>query len=313
MKVEVYLYESSLKDLWDDFIRGAINSHFMHYRDFMDYHSERFQDHSLIFKDEREHMVAVLPANISEKKLYSHQGLTFGGVLVSSKLTAISLIAVFEALIDYCRKNNFEKVVYKRSPDFYYDVFFQDDLYALFLEGSRLTRRDLNSTVDLKSSYKYSKGRKWSINKARKEGLDFFVSEDYGVFWGILGNVLEKHNAKPTHTVDEISMLASRFPKNIKLYLAKKKDEILAGVVVFINKNVVNTQYMASTEKGREVGALDFLVHQLMIDEFKDKSYFNFGISTEDSGKILNEGLLLQKNGFGARSTVHEFYEIDIK
>lgn len=69
---------------------------------------------------------------------------------------------------------------------------------------------------------------------------------------------------------------------------------------------------MASTPKGKEIGALDLLIHQLMSDYFKDKRYFNFGISTEDSGKYLNEGLLSQKNGFGARSTVHDFYEINI-
>lgn len=310
--MDAVIYDSSLKVQWDDFVSKSVNSHFMHFRDYMEYHSDRFQDHSIVFKDEKGKIIAVLPANMRDDVLYSHQGLTFGGLLVGSKLNAINLIAIFDCLVEYCQENGVKKIVYKRTPDFYYDGFFQDDLYVLFLKGAKLIRRDLNSTVNLSCDYKYSKGRKWSINKAKKECLEVFETESYHEFWLILSEVLESHGAKPTHSINEIISLCRSFPNNIKLFLVKDKNEILAGTVIFINKDVVHTQYMASTAKGKEIGALDFLIHQLMSDFFKDKRYFNFGISTEDSGKYLNEGLLSQKNGFGARSTVHDFYEINI-
>lgn len=310
--MEAVIYDSSLKGQWDELVSKAVNSHFMHFRDYMEYHSDRFKDHSILFKDEKGKIIAVLPANLSDDVLYSHQGLTFGGVLVGPKVSAIHLLAIFECLTGYCREKGIKKIVYKRPPDLYYDAFFQDDLYALFLNDATLVRRDLNSTVDLTSNYKYSKGRKWSINKAKKESLEVFESDDYRNFWLILSEVLESHGAKPTHSIDEIISLHSFFPNNIKLFFVKDNDQILAGTLLFVNKEVVHTQYMASTPNGKEIGALDLLIHQLMSDYFKDKKYFNFGISTEDSGKYLNEGLLSQKNGFGARSTVHDFYEIDI-
>lgn len=139
--MEAVIYDSSLKALWDGFVSKAVNSHFMHFRDYMEYHSDRFEDHSIIFKDEKGQIIAVLPANLSDDVLYSHQGLTFGGVLVGQKVNAIHLVAIFECLVGYCQENGFKKIVYKRPPDFYYDGFFQDDLYALFFEKS-----ELNST-----------------------------------------------------------------------------------------------------------------------------------------------------------------------
>ena len=42
---------------------------------------------------------------------------------------------------------------------------------------------------------------------------------------------------------------------------------------------------------------------------YADRRYFSFGISTEQAGQYLNEGLIAQKEGFGARTVVHDFYE----
>ena len=60
------------------------NSTFLFQRDFMDYHSDRFMDHSLlVFKDEK--LIAVLPGNQVDNTVYSHQGLTYGGLIVHKK------------------------------------------------------------------------------------------------------------------------------------------------------------------------------------------------------------------------------------
>lgn len=306
-------YEKKLSEQWDAFVSETINGHFMFMRGFMDYHSDRFIDHSIMFYDESDKLIAILPANLDGDILHSHQGLSFGGVLFGKKVSSPKVIDIFTALIQYSEKKSFSKIKYKRVPDIYYDFFSQDDLYALFLNDAQLIRCDLNSTVSLKSEYKYSKGRKWAVNKAKKEGLTISFLDDYEVFWKILTDVLSAHNAIPTHTLNEITMLKEFFPENIKLVVAKKDEVVVAGSVLFINKKIVHTQYMASSEIGREIGALDYLIDHLMKNEFSNKDYFNFGISTEDSGRFLNEGLLAQKIGFGAKTNVHNTYEISIK
>ena len=59
-------------------------------------------------------------------------------------------------------------------------------------------------------------------------------------------------------------------------------------------------------------GALDLLFHQLIYDRYAQKRYFDFGISTEHGGQMLNEGLLFQKEGFGGRAVVYDTYEMEV-
>jgi hypothetical protein len=61
------------------------------------------------------------------------------------------------------------------------------------------------------------------------------------------------------------------------------------------------------------LGSLDFLHVHLLNDVFQDKMYFDFGISNENQGKNINEGLHYWKEGFGARTMTQDFYEIDVQ
>jgi len=74
----------------------------------------------------------------------------------------------------------------------------------------------------------------------------------------------------------------------------------------------VHTQYMAANETAREIGALDLTIATVM-ETYKDsKDWLDFGISTEDAGHILNEGLISQKEGFGGRTNIYQTWRIII-
>jgi len=47
-----------------------------------------------------------------------------------------------------------------------------------------------------------------------------------------------------------------------------------------------------------------------MDEYYKDKRFFDFGISNEFNGRAINHGLLHWKEGFGGRSYAHNFYEV---
>ena len=111
------------------------------------------------------------------------------------------------------------------------------------------------------------------------------------------------------HSAAELALLKSRFPNNIRLFGVIHEDRLIAASLVFDFGHVVHTQYMASTDEGRVLGALDYLLIQLIEVTFSDKYYLSFGISTEQHGQFLNEGLIRQKEGFGGRGMVHDFYE----
>ena len=116
----------------------------------------------------------------------------------------------------------------------------------------------------------------------------------------------ERHGATPTHNADEIMLLRSRFPDNIKLFAAFRNGEMLAGVILYIYPTAVHAQYLASSPTGRETGALDLVVARLIEKYANEKAYFDFGISTENGGRTLNHGLMRQKEGFGGRAVIHQ-------
>lgn len=312
--MKIVKYANTDKCIWNEFVHKSKNRHFFFLRDYMEYHSDRFEDFSLLIFDDRNKIIAILPANIKENIMYSHQGLTFGGFLVDDKMKTETMLEIFEALKIFLNKEGIEKIVYKCIPYIYYTKPSEEDRYALFRNGAKLIRRDVTSTIDLTEQVRYSKGRKWMINKAKKELIKIFESDDYEAFFQLLTEILEsKYETKPVHTLKEMKKLANLFPKNIKLFLAKKDEKIVSGVLIYENKNIAHTQYLANSEQGREIGALDLLIDYLIKDIYKNKKYFDFGISNEDAGRYLNVGLIAQKEGFGARAVVQDFYELEIK
>lgn len=313
MVIRIEKYQESDKELWNNFVSKAKNSHFFFQRDYMDYHADRFEDFSLLFFTENDEMIAMLPANIKTNTLYSHQGLSFGALLVNQNMKAALILEIFETLISYLKKHSINKLVYKALPYIYHLEPAQEDLYALSLHKAKLVRRDLSSTIDLTKPITIQERRKRSIKKAIKAGLNVIESKDYSAYWQILAEILEvKYEKKPVHSLEEIELLVSKFPENIKLFTAvNSENKILAGIVTYENQNIVHAQYIANSSQGQESGALDLVVN-FLIEKYKDsKQYFDFGISTENNGEYLNTGLVEYKEGFGARAVTFDFYELE--
>ena len=82
--------------------------------------------------------------------------------------------------------------------------------------------------------------------------------------------------------------------------------------VVFETDNVAHAQYIANSDEGRQCGALDAVMDYLINQQYANKVYFDFGVSTENNGMYLNEGLAMQKQEFGGRGIVYDFYEIRV-
>lgn len=306
-------YNSSLKKEWNDFVKKSKNTHFFFQRDYMEYHANQFIDYSLMVYDDKDKLVALLPANIKEDIVYSHGGLTFGGFLVDDRMTTEKMLEVFAITKNFLSDNSIIKLVYKCIPHIYHTHSAEEDRYALFINNANLIRRDVSSTILLQRKLSYSKGRKWMINKAKKENVHIEQSKDIEAFWRLLIQILQQHHqANPVHSVEEIQKLVNYFSENIKLFIATKDGQLIAGALIYENENTIHTQYLANSEEGRAIGALDLLIHNLITEVYKDKQYLDFGISNENQGRFLNVGLIAQKEGFGARAVVHDFYEMDI-
>lgn len=309
---KVIKYSTEYKELWNSFVKSSKNAYFMFDRNFMDYHSNRFQDNSLMFFDQNEKIIALLPANIKDKNLYSHQGLTHGGFIVDEKMKQGKMLECFEVLKKYMKDNEIEYLIYKTIPHIYHKLPSEEDLYALFKNNAKLLKIEPSTTIMLSSPCKMPKGRKAQIARAKKSNIIIENSCNFNEFIELENQILKKyHNTVAVHSADELTLLKLRFQDEIQLWCAKLGDKIIAATLLFVSDNVVHTQYLAADEKARELGALDLLIKYL-IDKFQNhKKYFDFGISTEDNGQYLNNGLISQKESFGGRTTVYQTYMLD--
>ena len=308
--IQIKIYDPSLKGEWDNFVSTSKNATFMLMRDFMDYHSHRFQDLSLLFYKENK-LQALLPANMKDSILYSHQGLSYAGLLMGIKTTAAITLQIFEALVTFCKQRGINKIVYKAIPHIYHSQAGEEDLYALFRNNAKLTIRAISSCIYLEDRIRFAEIRRRCVKKALQNNLLVEEADDFSAYWKILSETLRtRHGVDPVHSLDEINLLKERFPDNIRLFQAKKGTEILAGVLVFEMKQIAHAQYISSNDSGRDQGALDIIFSHLIGNVYSDKKYFDFGISTEKQGIFLNEGLIAQKEGFGGRGVVYNTYEI---
>lgn len=305
-------YQPSLKSLWNEFIAKSKNGVFLFDRDYMEYHADRFTDSSLMIYDDLE-LVAVMPANREGDTLISHGGLTFAGIVSDTRMRAPLMMEIFRTLKCELPAWGIQKIIYKAIPHVYHTVPAEEDLYALFYHTALLVRRDVSSTIDNRVRVAFSKGRKWGVKQAQKNGLVVKQSDDFETFLQIEEQVLTtRHGVKPVHTAVELHMLANRFPENIQLYAAYRDDVMLGGVVMYASRNVAHTQYISANDEGKELCALDLIFDWLINERYADKRYFDFGISTEDEGRYLNVGLIANKEGFGARAIVYDFYKLDL-
>lgn len=315
VSIERYTTERCLE--WNNFVAASRNGTFLFDRNYMDYHSDRFEDCSLMFRNEKGKLLALLPANIRHGVLYSHQGLTYGGLVTATRLTATTTLEIFETLNAWLTKEHIKKVVYKCIPHIYHRYPAEEDLYALFkVCHARLLVRNISTTIDLRAPLKWSHGRILSVNKACKAGIKVTESNDYDTFWNILdSNLTAVHGVKPVHSAEELKLLHSRFPSKIRLFTAALDDEMLAGVVIYDCKPTIHTQYISASEKGKQMHALDIIFLHLLKSGFFDTTeyhYTDFGNSNEQQGQYLNESLIYQKESFGGRAVCYDIYEWDI-
>ncbi|MCT4630684.1 GNAT family N-acetyltransferase [Winogradskyella sp.] len=310
--LKVLRYKSSYKNEWNTFTVNSNQQTFLFQRDFMDYHSDRFHDYSLMIYKQDE-LVALLPANKVNDRVYSHLGLTYGGLIYNDSLKSKEAIDVLKTIMCYLNQNGIASLTLKELPYVYLNHPVNNPLaYLCFKVKAQLERMDMHSVLDLKFKA-YSRSRKNGYKRGMKHNLVVEETNDFSLFWNqiLMPNLDLKHDVKPVHTLAEIQLLKSRFPKQIRQFNVYHNDVVVAGTTIFETKNVAHSQYISGNADKNILGSLDFLHHHLLECVFDKKTYFNFGISNENQGQNINEGLQYWKEGFGARSITQGFYKID--
>ncbi len=304
-------YSSDDALAWDRFVDESRQGTFLHRRGYMDYHSDRFDDFSLIaFKGDK--VAALLPANRVGQTLYSHQGLTYGGWLTPrSHFDGDDMLALFDCWIQFLRSEGYERVVYKPVPHIYHSLPAEEDIYALYRFGARQESVQLSSAILLADNTGFNSQQIRNLKRSAAKNIRVWETDDAAAIIGMVNDCLhERHSTKAVHSAEELQLLHNRFPNQIRFFLCGHDGEAEAAVCVYDTGIVAHSQYIATTSDGRADGALAFLFNYLINTEFSARRYFDFGTSNEQGGLILNSGLNHQKAGLGGRGIAYPIYSL---
>ena len=313
-KYSIRPYQESDYELWNTFVSAAKNATFLFHRDFMEYHKERFEDFSLLVFDKVK-LVAVLPANRVDNKVYSHQGLTYGGLVYASKLKIEKIEVILDLLFDFFKSKRIEHFYLHPIPSFYLGQGNAAIDFFLMKRGAQLYRKEMNMVAHLHQEIPISKSKLKHFRRTEVLGLRVVEETNFQPFWEKIlePRLAEKYDAKPVHSLAEIQLLQERFPKNIKQFSAYLEDKIIAGITIFEFENGVKSQYGATSKKGEKYRALDFLFISLLdVFQKRGKHFFDMGIVNDSGEKGFHSGLLQQKEELGCTVWNQDFYKIKL-
>lgn len=310
--ISVREFVSTDENHWDDFVYKSKNGTFMHSRKFINYHGDRFEDASLlVYKNDK--LVAVFPANRKDDVVFSHQGLSYGSLVLKPFVKLSEVLAIFHKILKHFEDKGVKELNIKHTPSLHHKAPSDEMLYAFFLTKSTLYRRDAAICLRPKR-FKPNENRRRKIKSAKTHDLSIRETEDMTSFWNdvLIPNLQIKHKGKPVHALNEIQFLKDIFPKNIKQYNVYLGDEILGGATLFNSETTALAQYISATNRGKSLNALSPLFEYLIKTACIDYDFFSFGHSNESNGRVLNDSLNYWKESFGGSALVHDFYKTDV-
>lgn len=308
----IQLYTPDYFEAWNTFVAASKNGTFLFHRSFMEYHADRFTDYSLMVYDGNK-LVALLPANVVGNIVYSHQGLTYGGVVFAMQISFDKARLIFNSLIMFLLNEGITMLVIKQIPQMYHKMPSFELDFLLHTAGASVKRKDLNLAVDYSAEKWISKSKLKHYKRRADVGFEIKREQNFETFWQhvLIPRLKSKHNAVPVHSVNEISMLAQRFPDNIVQYNIYREGVLLAGLTLFISDKVVKSQYGATTPAGEELRALDYLFISVLEKYRPNMHYFDMGTVMERDGRI-NYGLVTQKEELACSTYVQDVIELQL-
>ena len=324
LELKIMEYNECFKQKWDSFVmKKSVNGTFLQTKQFLDYHGDRFEDTSLVIYKGNDTIVAVVPACVikdGDKKIFNaHCGSTFGGIVMAESFYDIEhMDAVMTVLEEYLINQGYSEARIKCTSDIFAKKNGNLLYYFLFQRGYipydeiscyidfEYYKEDIpsNFTVGRRRDYKYSLKNNPEFKKLESD-------EEVSQFYDILCKNLQKFNAKPVHSLEELLGFKNERLKNeVEFYGVYVENKMIAGSMIFLFANqVFHTQYLAADQSCLKLFPMNFMDAELIkMAREKGFRYFSFGTSTEEHGKVLNKRLAEFKEGFGTIYGINKTY-----
>jgi len=300
-EIEALPYSLSRKHDWDTVLDNSINGTFLHRREFLDYHGDRFKDASLILYRKGQ-PIAIFPAEQEGNTVYSHRGLTYAGWILIGGLSQDAVEEIIAETLAYYQSENFFQIELRMVPDFFAKGS-QNHLKTKLPKMGAIPVHLVTHHCTPLPFRVTDRGKRWGRKQALKNGLEIKRSSDLKTFWEalLIPNLLKRHGVRPTHSLAEMESLQRSFPAHIRFFAVDRGGEMLGGALIFVTETTAHLQYIASTALGKSLRCLDLLISWLVEEAFPDKAFFNMGVSHIPATGKINQGLVQWKESFGGQ------------
>lgn len=322
-EINIVPYNLAYEERWDKFVlEKSANGTILQTRKFLNYHpDDRFSDNSLLILKGSE-IIGVIPANIvckdKQKELKSHEGSTFGGIIIEKRNIKISVLeTVFNYIDQYCIQNSINKICLKMTSPLYSREDCELLDYMLFYHGYN-SLLEVGYYVDF-SKYEddipknYSSSVRRHFKASESNNLNYMELIDHrgiSLFYDTLLDNYKKFGRTPVHSLEELFKLKDLLGSQIRFFGVFSGEEIVASSMVFdFLHRVFHTQYLAVKSAYNGLYVNESLYTNLIKTAKKEGfPYLSFGTATLDGGSRLNYNLAQYKEQYGTKQYINRTY-----
>ncbi|GAB5465433.1 MAG: hypothetical protein Kapaf2KO_08690 [Candidatus Kapaibacteriales bacterium] len=324
VNISITKYSPDLRKKWDDFVETSMNGTMFHKQAFLDYHpGGKFAFNHLVFW-EGDDIVAMLPAGVKSNGaiLASPVGASYGGFVIQD-ISFERTLNIVDTFIDYCREQEYEKLYVIPAPAIYNKAITQHIDYALLYRKFKSDLNFISNAIEISPEldpmeYLDKTARKSVRKTLNNDDLRVVLSEDYETFYSILLENKQKHNATPTHSLEDLKRLKELLPENLILYMAYYKEEPIAGTLLFsCNSRVILCFYTMLKYEYEHLKPVYALNYQTMIHA-KENGYrwMDFGVSqvpSDPDPMTPALSLIKFKERFGSKGYLRTQYVLELE
>lgn len=319
--ISVVEYNDDLIGEWDEFItKDSRNGGIFHERNFLSYHPKgKFHDRSLLFYEDGQKLLGVLPATQSDNeagiKIISHPGSSAGGIVYEKYAGLRKVISMVDAAVVFYKSIKMRSIELRIAEPIFSYPSDSELTYSLWHLGFRISTREISSCVNLRHEDNWLEmGRKkniFDVRKLQKFGAKVELCCVEVAYKIIRNNLDVKYGKEPTHSVEELIILKEKYPDRVDPWIISIGKDIFATIVVFrVNQYAVHTFYIAQDYEYAKLQPMPMFFYEVF-SFYKNLGYewFNFGISSR--GDLIKWGILEFKERIGGRATYRENWVLE--
>ncbi|MDR3626374.1 MAG: GNAT family N-acetyltransferase [Ignavibacteriaceae bacterium] len=319
--MEIIKYTEEWKERWDNFILSSNNGTMFHLQNFFDYHTPgKFKFDHLIFLKKNK-IFAVLPGAIKDGTFESPIGASYGSI-VTKDIKFVETMEIVSTLLNYGKENNIKEFILTPAPMIYEKYQNQNLDFAMLWQGFSFQLHYISSAIkldkDREITGRFSPNSRRNIHKSLlNPDIRVEINERYDEFYPILLENKARHDAKPTHSYEDLMKLKKILPDNLKLFMIYLGEKPIGGSLMFFtNKRVALCFYNMMLYEYAEYMPM----HRIMYDIVKyctenGYSYVDIGVSQDTKAEnpmTPSMSLIEFKEQFDAKTIMRNTFQIKL-